>query len=213
MKIIVIDYGSGNLRSAAKAVETAANAVNRNAEVKVSSVGVDLRGADRIILPGQGAFGDCMEGLAALDGMLECLEAAVIHRAIPFMGICVGMQLMAARGLEHGERSGLGWFPGSVKRLKPSDTNFKIPHMGWNNLTFHQKHPVFAGLPEVPHMYFVHSFAYTPVDQNEVIAHVDYGGLVSAAVGRDNLIGVQFHPDKSQDEGLRVLANFICWQP
>ena len=213
MKIIVIDYGSGNLRSAAKAVETAANAVNRNAEVKVSSVGVDLRGADRIILPGQGAFGDCMEGLAALDGMLECLEAAVIQRAIPFMGICVGMQLMAARGLEHGERSGLGWFPGSVKRLQPSDTNFKIPHMGWNNLTFHQEHPVFLGLQEVPHMYFVHSFAYTPLDQNEVIAHVDYGGLVSAAVGRDNLIGVQFHPDKSQDEGLKVLANFVCWQP
>ena len=213
MKIIVIDYGSGNLRSAARAVETAANSVTRNSNVKVSSEVVDLKEADRIILPGQGSFGDCMNGLAALDGMLECLEVAVIQRGVPFMGICVGMQLMAAKGLEHGERSGLGWFPGSVGRLQPSDNTLKIPHMGWNDLTFHRIHPVFSGLPKGPHMYFVHSYAYTANDHDEIIAHADYGGLISAAIGRDNLIGVQFHPDKSQEQGLKVLANFVVWQP
>jgi len=213
MKILVIDYGSGNLRSAAKAVETAARDSAGAVSVTVSADAGDLRDADRIVLPGQGAFGDCMAGLAGLDGMLESLNDAVLNRAVPFLGICVGMQLMAAHGIEHGDHTGLGWFPGTVRRLTPSDPACKIPHMGWNDLVVDKPHPVLGGLPTGSHLYFVHSYAYDAIRDDEVIAHVDYGGFVTAAIGRDNMIGTQFHPDKSQAAGLRLLANFIGWRP
>ncbi len=213
MKILVIDYGSGNLRSAAKSLEAAAKLTHKNVSVLVSDKASDLSDADKIVLPGQGAYGDCMRGLHGVDGLLEALNSAVFDRGVPFLGICVGMQLMAARGIEHGDHTGLGWFPGLVSGLDPVIKTLKIPHMGWNNLTMVRTHPVFEGLPRDAHVYFVHSFAYQPDQADEVIANVDYGGPVTAAIGNGNLLGVQFHPDKSQAIGLKILANFINWHP
>lgn len=213
MKILVIDYGSGNLRSAAKSLEAAAKLTDKNVSVLVSDKASDLSDADKIVLPGQGAYGDCMRGLHGVDGLLEALNSAVLDRGVPFLGICVGMQLMAARGIEHGDHKGLGWFPGLVSGLDPVIKTLKIPHMGWNNLTIVRNHPVFEGLPRDAHVYFVHSFAYQPDQADEVIANVDYGGPVTAAIGNRNLLGVQFHPDKSQSIGLKILANFINWHP
>ncbi len=213
MKILVIDYGSGNLRSAAKSLEAAAKLTDKNVSVLVSDKASDLSDADKIVLPGQGAYGDCMRGLRGVDGLLEALNSAVLDKGVPFLGICVGMQLMAARGIEHGDHKGLGWFPGLVSGLDPVIKTLKIPHMGWNNLTMVRTHPVFEGLPRDAHVYFVHSFAYQPDQADEVIANVDYGGPVTAAIGNGNLLGVQFHPDKSQAIGLKILANFINWHP
>lgn len=208
MTVAIIDYGSGNLRSAAKAF----------AHVGTESVVVTadpdaVARADRIVLPGVGAFADCRRGLYALDGMVEALIEAVIAKAQPFLGICVGMQLMATRGLEHGAHDGFDWIAGSVEAIAPADRTLKIPHMGWNDLTPRRDHPLLAGLGPDPHMYFVHSYHLAAADDWNVLATVDYGGSVTAAVGRDNLVGTQFHPEKSQALGLRLIENFLDWTP
>ncbi len=215
MKVAIVDYGSGNLRSAAKALErAAAEADLGDTIVEVTPDPAAVRGADRIVLPGVGAFGDCRHGLEALDGMIEALEESVIGAGRPFLGICVGMQLMAEAGLEHGRHPGLGWVAGEVTALEPADKALKIPHMGWNELRIAAPgHPVLDGLTAGTHVYFVHGYAFRPADPASVLAEVDYGGPVVAAVARDNLVGTQFHPEKSQRAGLRLLANFLSWSP
>jgi glutamine amidotransferase len=218
MRVAVIDYGSGNLRSAAKALERAAAEAGLAAEVLVTAEPEEVGRADRIVLPGVGAFGDCRRGLAALDGMIEALEAAALGAARPFLGICVGMQLMATRGLEHGTHEGLGWIEGEVVAVEPAggalDGALKVPHMGWNELqVLVPGHPVLEGLAAGAHVYFVHSYHFAVADPAQVLARVDYGGPLTAAVGRDNLIGTQFHPEKSQAAGLRLLTNFLKWRP
>ncbi len=205
MTTVVIDYGSGNLRSAAKALAAA------GADVKVSADATDLASAEHIVLPGVGAFADCRAGLARLPGMIEMLEK-VVHRAgRPFLGICVGMQLMADAGLEHGRHPGLGWIAGEVVHLAPRPV--KIPHMGWNELTLARAHPLFAGIADGAHGYFVHSYHLRLADSADLLASCDYAGPLTAAVARDNMAGVQFHPEKSQATGLRLLANFLAWRP
>jgi len=215
MSIVVIDYGSGNLRSAAKALERAARALGGPAgTVAVTGDADALKNASHIVLPGVGAFGDCMAGLTALDGMREALEEAVIEVGRPFLGICVGMQLMAARGIEHGTHYGLGWFDGEIAPLETDDVNLKIPHMGWNELNVTASgHPVLAGADTGQHAYFVHSYAYRGGADSDWLATVEYGGAVPAIIGRDNMIGTQFHPEKSQETGLRLLENFLRWKP
>ncbi len=212
--VAIIDYGSGNLRSAAKAFERAAyeNALPR--EILVTADAEKVRTADHIVLPGVGAFADCKRGLDAVPGMRNAMEEAVRQRGKPFLGICVGMQLMAERGFEHGEAEGLGWIPGDVVALKPSDPRLKVPHMGWNDLTLLRRHhPVLKGLPDPMHGYFVHSYHLHCSNPGHRLAAVDYGGAVAAVVGRENLIGTQFHPEKSQTVGLALIANFLRWRP
>jgi len=213
MTIAVIDYGSGNLRSAAKACERAAADIGIGDSVVVTSRPEEILAADRVVLPGQGAFADCRRGVAAVPGLEEALREAVIARGRPFLGICVGMQLMAERGLEFGIVDGFGWIAGEVVAIEPNDPTLKIPHMGWNELTPRSDHPVLAGLPAGTHVYFVHGFELYPSDPANVLAETDYGGPIVAAVGRDNLIGTQFHPDKSQGAGLLFIANFLRWRP
>ena len=214
MSVVIVDYGSGNLRSAAKAFERAVAEAGSAATVTVTADPDTVAGADRVVLPGVGAFGDCMGGLAKLPGMLEALDAAVIRGGKPFLGICVGMELMAERGREHGDHAGLGWIPGEVAALAPADAALKIPHMGWNELAMAAPgHPVFAGIAPGAHAYFVHSYAFACADPAHVLATVDYGGPVTAAVGRDNMVGTQFHPEKSQATGLRLITNFLGWRP
>ena len=214
MIVAVVDYGSGNLRSAAKALERAAAETGIAATVAVTPDPDVVRRAGRIVLPGVGAFADCRRGLSAIAGMDEALEEAVIGAGRPFLGICVGMQLMATSGLEHGRHAGLGWVAGEVAAIAPADPRLKVPHMGWNELLVDAPgHPVLAGLEDGAHLYFVHSYSFRPSDPATLLAEVDYGGRLSAAVGRDNLVGTQFHPEKSQAPGLRLLANFLRWQP
>lgn len=213
MTVAVVDYGSGNLRSAAKALERAARERGTSEPVVVTAEAEVVAGADRVVLPGVGAFRDCRNGLAALPGMIEALEEAVRRRGRPFLGICVGMQLMAEWGLEHGTSDGLGWVPGEVRRIHPHDPALKIPHMGWNALGLVADHPILDDLPDGAHAYFVHSYAMVPVHTDHVLARVDYGGPVIAAVGHDNLVGTQFHPEKSQAVGLHILGNFLEWRP
>ena len=214
MKLAVVDYGSGNLRSAAKALERAAADAGLTAEVVVTPDPELVRRADRIVLPGVGAFGDCRRGLAALDGMIEALEESVVAAGRPFLGICVGMQLMATTGLEHGRHPGLGWVAGEVVAIDREDQGLKIPHMGWNGLNFvGARHPVLKDLNPDTHVYFVHSYMFQAEDRGAVRAEVDYGGPLTAVVGRENMIGTQFHPEKSQRAGLRMLANFLQWNP
>lgn len=214
MKIAIVDYGSGNLRSAAKAFERAARESESAADIVVTSQPAVVLAADRVVLPGVGAFADCMGGLIALGGMVDALYTSAIIKARPFLGICVGMQLMATIGREHGEHAGLGWIEGEVAALKPNDPTLKIPHMGWNNVRLKQPdHPLFAGIETGQHAYFVHSYAFRPQDRADILADTDYGGAVVAAVGRDNLAGTQFHPEKSQALGLRLIANFLSWSP
>ncbi len=214
MNVAIIDYGSGNLRSAAKAIERAAADVCTHTRVCVTGEAKVVAAADRIVLPGVGAFADCMRGLAALAGMIEALEEAVIRRARPFLGICVGMQLMATTGREHGDHPGLGWIPGDVVALNPADGTLKVPHMGWNGLRLGvDTHPVLAGLVDDAHVCFVHSYHLQPDDTRHVLASADYGGSIAAVIGRDNLVGTQFHPEKSQRVGLRLLGNFLKWRP
>ncbi|MEX2618485.1 MAG: imidazole glycerol phosphate synthase subunit HisH [Alphaproteobacteria bacterium] len=208
MTVAIIDYGSGNLRSAAKAFEHVGGH-----DVLVTARAADVRRADRIVLPGVGAFGDCRRGLLALDGMLDALEETVIRGGRPFLGICVGMQLMATRGLEHGVHDGFGWIEGDVAAIAPADPALKIPHMGWNNLSIRGAHPLVAGLGPDPHMYFVHSYHLAAAHDGEVLATADYGGAITAIVGRDNFVGTQFHPEKSQALGLRLIENFLNWNP
>ena len=213
--VAIIDYGSGNLRSAAKAFERAAHEAGLAREIVVTENADVVAGADRVVLPGVGAFRDCREGLVARDGMLDALHAAVRTRAQPFLGICVGMQLMATRGLEHGETPGFGWISGDVVPITPSDAALKIPHMGWNELEITARdHPLlsqFAG--QSAHAYFVHSYQLVTENDDDVLARVEYGGAITAAVGRDNMIGTQFHPEKSQATGLRMIENFLSWRP
>ncbi|MEM7225120.1 MAG: imidazole glycerol phosphate synthase subunit HisH [Pseudomonadota bacterium] len=214
MTVAIVDYGSGNLRSAAKALERAAREGGTNVEVVVSAQPEAVARAERIVLPGVGAFADCKAGLAGIPGMIEALEDAVISRSRPFLGICVGMQLMAERGLEDGVHEGLGWIAGDVVAIEPSG-DLKVPHMGWNQLELNGAagHPLFDGLESGDHGYFVHGYHLAAKTPAQVLARVDYGTSLVAAVGRDNLVGTQFHPEKSQANGLRLLANFLQWSP
>ncbi len=213
---VIIDYGSGNLHSAGKALERAAREAEANSAVSISSNPADVAAADRVILPGVGAFADCRRGLEAVPGLLEALHATVMERERPFLGICVGMQLMASRGLEFGVTEGFGWIPGEVRAITPSDASLKIPHMGWNTLTKANAHPLLEGIKNGPdglHAYFVHSYHFVPEDHAHVVAESDYGGAITAMVARDHLAGTQFHPEKSQTLGLKLLANFLNWAP
>jgi imidazole glycerol-phosphate synthase subunit HisH len=210
---IIVDYGSGNLRSAAKAFERAAAESGIATTIKVSGDAEDVRGAERIVLPGVGAFADCRRGLAAVSGMEEALDEAVRRRGRPFFGICVGMQLMAERGREFAVTEGLGWLRGEVAAIKPADPDLKVPHMGWNELELRGAHPVLAGLAEGTHVYFVHSYGIGGADPDDVLATAEYGGKLTAMVARDNLVGTQFHPEKSQAAGLAMIANFLRWRP
>ena len=209
----IIDYGSGNLRSAAKAFERAAREIGGAHEIRVTADAAIVREAARIVLPGVGAFADCRRGLAAVPGMEEALAQAVIERGRPFLGICVGMQLMAERGLEFETVAGLGWIKGEVAALAPGDRALKIPHMGWNELEIRQAHPLLEGIAPGAHAYFVHCYGFSCRDRADLLATVDYGGAIAAVVGRDNLLGTQFHPEKSQETGLRLIANFLRWRP
>lgn len=211
--VALIDYGSGNLRSAQKALERAAVEQGKPCEVQVTNDPSQVAGAGRIVLPGVGAFGDCMMGLSSIAGMVEALRDSVLSRQVPFLGICVGMQLLAAVGREFGEHAGLGWIEGDVARIAPSDRALKIPHMGWNALAFTRPHPLFDSVENGSDVYFVHSFAMRPRDDSDVIATSDYGGPIVAAIARGNIAGVQFHPEKSQAAGLRILRNFLGWRP
>jgi imidazole glycerol-phosphate synthase subunit HisH len=213
MTTIVVDYGSGNLRSAAKAFERAAADHGIATAVKVSSDPDEVRRAERIVLPGVGAFADCRRGLAAVPGMEAALDEAVRRKGRPFFGICVGMQLMAERGREFTVTEGLGWLAGEVVAITPDDPDLKVPHMGWNELELRGAHPVLAGLGDETHAYFVHSYAVAGAAPGDVLATVSYGGPLTAIVGRDNLIGTQFHPEKSQAAGLAMIANFLRWRP
>jgi len=219
MDVAIIDYGSGNLRSAAKAVERAGRDQGRAPEVVVTADPERAARADRLVLPGVGAFGDCRRGLDALDGMVEALGEAVIDRGRPFLGICVGMQLTASIGREHGDTPGLDWIAGEVVALAPGDPALKVPHMGWNELVLVPgRHPVLDALASAAaarpvHAYFLHGYQLLPEDPRQILAQADYGGRVVAAVGRDNILGTQFHPEKSQAAGLALLAGFLAWRP
>ncbi|BBK45269.1 imidazole glycerol phosphate synthase subunit HisH [Allostella vacuolata] len=213
MTIAIVDYGSGNLRSAAKAVARAARDSGDARPVVVTANPDEVRRADHIVLPGVGAFGDCRRGLGAVPGMIDALEEAVRAGGRPFLGICVGMQLMAERGIEYGVHPGLGWIAGEVRVITPADPALKIPHMGWNDLGPVPCHPVLRSVRQGDHMYFVHSYAIRPDRPADLLVETDYGGPVAAVVGRDNLIGTQFHPEKSQAAGLRLLADFLAWRP
>jgi len=207
--VALIDYGSGNLRSAEKALVRAAAGTS---EVIVTSDPEAVAGADRVVLPGVGAFAACMAALAERPGLIEAMTEAVQVKGRPFMGVCVGMQLLASRGLEFGETAGLGWIPGDVRRVEPSDPHAKIPHMGWNTLIDPHGPAPIAGVGQSP-MYFTHSFAFYPTDEADVAAYVDHGGRFPAAVARGNVTGVQFHPEKSQSAGIALLARFLEWRP
>ena len=216
MHVAIIDYGSGNLHSAAKAFERAAREEASPLAVKVTSKPEEVRDAERIVLPGVGAFADCRNGLARIPGMIEALEESVRMRGKPFLGICVGLQLMAERGLEHGVTPGLGWIKGEVRAIAPSDASLKIPHMGWNTLALRRKHALLEGIPTGEsglNAYFVHSYHFVPERPDGLVASTDYGGPITAFVAKDNLAGSQFHPEKSQKLGLAVIANFLKWKP
>jgi glutamine amidotransferase len=214
--VAIVDYGSGNLHSAQKAFERAARESGHDQPILVTRDPDAVRRADRVVLPGVGAFADCRRGLDAVSGMVEALEEAVRRNGRPFLGICVGMQLMAVRGREKVMTEGLGWIPGEVDRIAPADPSLKIPHMGWNTLNARATHPLLAGIPVGPqglHAYFVHSYQVKVDDRADLVAEADYGGPVTAIVGRDTYAGTQFHPEKSQRLGLKLIANFLAWYP
>jgi imidazole glycerol-phosphate synthase subunit HisH len=216
VSVAIIDYGSGNLHSAAKAFERAARASGASQPIAVTSDPAAVRKADRVVLPGVGAFADCRRGLDAVTGMMEALDEVVYRNGKPFLGICVGMQLMADRGREYAITDGMGWIRGEVRRINPSDPALKIPHMGWNTIDAHRPHPLLDGIPLGPdglHAYFVHSYHLQVEDPAALVADCDYGGPVTALVGRDNYAGTQFHPEKSQKLGLALIANFLRWKP
>jgi glutamine amidotransferase len=206
----LIDYGSGNLASAAKALARAANGKSDIVTTADPQVVLD---AERIVLPGVGAFADCMRGLNAVPGMVEALREKVLKEGAPFLGICVGMQLLAAVGVEFGRHAGLGWIAGEVVKITPDDPALKIPHMGWNEIKKAQSHPLLEGIPDKAHAYFVHSFQLKPVLPDDLIATTDYGGPLTAMVGNENIAGTQFHPEKSQAIGIKLLENFLKWRP
>jgi imidazole glycerol-phosphate synthase subunit HisH len=216
VSVALIDYGSGNLHSAAKAIERAARESDLDDAIQVTSDPDAVRQADRIVLPGVGAFADCRRGLDNIPGMVEAMTEAVRAKARPFFGICVGMQLMATRGLEYEPTAGLDWIAGDVKAIQPDDAGLKVPHMGWNTLHAQRDHPILDGIPTGPeglHAYFVHSYALEPADMTNVVAVSDYGGPLTAVVAKDNMAGTQFHPEKSQTLGLKLIANFLRWRP
>jgi len=213
MTVAIVDYGSGNLRSAAKAFERAARESGVSERVVVTSSPAELAAATRIVLPGVGAFADCRAGLFGVPGMVDALQREVIERGKPFLGICVGMQLMATRGVEYGVHAGLDWIAGDVVRIEAGKERLKIPHMGWNELLALKPHALLEGLRERDHAYFVHSFQLKTAASGTLLSLTDYGGPITAVVGRDNLAGTQFHPEKSQATGLRLIANFLRWKP
>ena len=216
MNVAIVDYGSGNLHSAAKAFERAARESGHDEPILVTSDPSEVARAGRVVLPGVGAFADCRQGLDEIPGMIEALETAVRKNGRPFFGICVGMQLMAERGREYKVTPGLGWIAGEVDRITPSDPDLKIPHMGWNTLNMLKAHPLLEDIPLGPdglHAYFVHSYELKTARNSDLVAQADYGGPLTAIVGRDNMVGTQFHPEKSQKLGLRLIANFLKWQP
>jgi len=216
VKVAIVDYGSGNLHSAQKAFERAAREANLAATITLTSDPDVISAADRIVLPGVGAFADCYQGLATVPGLIAALNGAVRERARPFLGICVGMQLLATRGLEHGVTPGLDWIAGEVAALDSKGGRLRIPHMGWNTLETLSPHPLLAGIPTADkglHAYFVHSYAFNPASQDSLIAVTDYGGPVAALIARGNIAGTQFHPEKSQNLGLALIANFLQWKP
>jgi len=216
MSVAIVDYGSGNLHSAAKAFERAARDSGHNQPILVTSDPGKVAAASRVVLPGVGAFADCRRGLDDIPGMIEALNECVLQRGRPFFGICVGMQLMAEHGREYQVTPGLGWIAGEVDRITPGDPSLKIPHMGWNTLNMLQLHPLLADLPLGPdglHAYFVHSYQLKPAHRADLVAQAEYGGPLTAIVGRDNMVGTQFHPEKSQRLGLALIANFLKWTP
>ncbi len=216
MTVAIVDYGSGNLHSAAKAFERAARESGHEQPIIVTTRPEEVASADRVVLPGVGAFADCRRGLDAVPGMVEVLNETVRKRGRPFLGICVGMQLMAERGREYEVTPGLGWIAGEVDRISPDDPALKIPHMGWNTLNARKLHALLDGIPVGPqglHGYFVHSYHLKAADRSDLVAEADYGGPVTAIVGRDTVVGTQFHPEKSQRLGLRLIANFLAWSP
>jgi glutamine amidotransferase len=216
MSVAIVDYGSGNLHSAAKAFERAARESGHDQPILVTSDPDAVRRASRVVLPGVGAFADCRRGLDAVAGMVQALEETVRGKGRPFLGICVGMQLMAERGREYVVTEGLGWIRGEVDKIAPDDPALKIPHMGWNTLNVRAQHKLLDGIPLGPdglHAYFVHSYQLNPVDRADLVAQADYGGPITAIVGRDSMAGTQFHPEKSQKLGLALIANFLKWKP
>jgi len=216
MSVAIVDYGSGNLHSAAKAFERAAHEAGLGEPIVVTQDPAVVARADRVVLPGVGAFADCRRGLDAVDGMVAALEDVVRRKGRPFFGICVGMQLLAERGREYEVTEGLGWIAGEVDRITPGDAGLKIPHMGWNTLNVARPHPLLDGLmfgPQGRHAYFVHSYQLKPAQQADLVADADYGGPVTAIVARDNIVGTQFHPEKSQKLGLALITNFLQWKP
>ena len=212
MTTVIVDYESGNLHSAEKAFQRMAGEVGAG-EVRVTSDPEVIRTADRVVLPGDGAFPACRQALFDHRGVFEAIEEVVITGGKPFMGICIGMQMMATRGMEYTETTGFDWIGGTIRAIEPADAALKVPHMGWNDLVLGGAHPVFEGIASGQHAYFVHSFHFDVSDTKHRLAHVEYGGPITAVVGRDNLIGTQFHPEKSQDTGLRMIANFLTWAP
>jgi glutamine amidotransferase len=216
MDVAIIDYGSGNLHSAAKAFERAAREAGSGQRILVTADPDEVHAAERIVLPGVGAYADCWEGLNAVDGMIDALAESVKDAGKPFLGICVGMQLLSERGHEYKVTEGFGWVRGEVRMIEPAEAGLKIPHMGWNTLDARSDHPLLQGIPAGPdgwHAYFVHSYALTGAAPEEVVAETDYGGPVTAIVAKDNVAGTQFHPEKSQKLGLRLIANFLRWRP
>jgi glutamine amidotransferase len=213
MSTVIVDYDSGNLHSALKSFQRMADETGRGGPVLVSADAEAVRRADRIVLPGVGAFADCRAGLLAIPGLFEAIEERAIRGGVPFLGICVGQQMMGSVGREFGDSPGFGWIAGEVVRLAPSDPALKVPHMGWNALEVLAPHPVLEGIASGDHAYFVHSFHLLPADPAHLAARTDHGGPVTAAVARDNLFGTQFHPEKSQATGLRLIANFLAWRP
>ena len=215
-KTVIIDYGSGNLHSARKAFERAASEAKVKTQIVVSARPEDVAAAERLVLPGVGAFKDCRDGLMAVPGLVEAMREQVIGKGRPFLGICVGMQLMATRGLEHEITPGLGWVAGDVKAIAPSDPSLKIPHMGWNTLNALAQHALLDGIrtgAEGLHAYFVHSYHMECTLPEDLVATADYGGPVTAMIGYENMVGTQFHPEKSQALGLALIANFLRWKP
>ena len=215
-RVVIINYGSGNLHSAAKAFERAARESDANAQITLTADPDIVSAADRIVLPGVGAFADCKRGLEAVPGMRDALEDTVRIKGRPFLGICVGMQLMASRGLEFATTDGLDWIAGEVRAIAPNDPGLKIPHMGWNTLKVETPHALLQDIPTGPdglHAYFVHSFHFVPEDSAHVVAETEYGGPVTAFIAKDNMAGTQFHPEKSQTLGLKLIANFLKWRP
>jgi imidazole glycerol-phosphate synthase subunit HisH len=216
MHVAIIDYGSGNLHSAAKAFERAAREQGSDLAIKVTARPEDVADADRIVLPGVGSFADCKRGLEDVPGMIEALEEAVQQDTKPFLGICVGLQLIAERGLEHGVTPGLGWIKGEVRAIAPASPDLKVPHMGWNTLRVGREHELLAGIPtgeDGLHAYFLHSYHFVPEEAANLVASTDYGGPITAFVAKDNMAGTQFHPEKSQKLGLKLIANFLRWKP